>query len=190
MKYLLLLLLFPLVCFAQNNPNIYINQVGDNNTYNVSQEYSGDYIKITAGFMSPVDGNSFTVTQNGTGSLIAGIDLQSGINNTFNVIQGGSGNNVAKINGVVGDANGISVTQSGASNNTFILSTTAGTINSANTVNVTQSGNSGADKSFSLTLNGSSGATVTVIQDNPTVSNSGSMTISCLICGSYSYIRH
>jgi len=122
--------------------------------------------------------------------LIAGIDLQSGINNTFNVIQGGSGNNVAKINGVVGDANGISVTQSGASNNTFILSTTAGTLNSANTVNVTQSGNSGADKSFSLTLNGSSGATVTVIQDNPTVSNSGSMTISCLICGSYSYIRH
>lgn len=190
MKYLLLLLLFPLVCFAQNNPNIYVDQVGDNNTYTLSQEYSGNYIKITTGFISPTDSNSFTVTQNGTGSLVAGIDLQAGINNTFSITQSGSANNLATVTGLNGTANSITINQSGSSNNAFNLTATAGTLNSANTVNVTQSGNSGADKSFSLTLNGSSGATVTVIQDNPTVSNSGSMTISCLICGSYSYIRH
>jgi hypothetical protein len=58
-------------------------------------------------------------------------------------------------------------------------------------VNATQSGGVGADKSFSLNMNGTTGATVTVQQTNPTQSNSGSMSISCTSgsCGGYSYIR-
>ena len=189
MKYLILLL-FPLLCYAQSIPNIYIDQVGSYNTVNITQDANTEFAKITAGSVSDTDNNSYTINQQGYGNMVAGIDLQSGINNTFNIQQNGAGTYTALINGLNGSANSITVSQYGSATSTFHLETGANTINNADTINVTQGGNVGADKSFNLTLNGSSGATVTIVQDNPTVSNSGSMTISCLICGSYSYIRH
>lgn len=190
MKKLLFLLLFPLICFGQTTPNIYIDQAGNGNSFTVTQDYTGNYATIISGSQSAADYNVYNITQQGTGQLNASIELLSGYSNNISINQQGSGNNTATIQGLNGAANTISIGQSGAANNFFNLTATTGTINSGDTINVTQYGNGGADKSFNLTLSGSSGATVTVVQDNPTVSNSGSMTINCIICGSYSYIRH
>ena len=190
MKKLFLLLLFPLICFGQTNPNIYIQQAGDGNSFTVTQDYTGNYASIVSGSQSPADYNVFSITQQGTGQLNASIELLSGYSNNIAINQQGSGNNSATIQGLSGASNTINVGQSGAANNNFSLTATAGTLNSGDTISATQYGNAGADKSFNLTLSGSSGATVTIIQDNPSTANSGSMVISCIVCGSYSYIRH
>jgi len=108
---------------------------------------------------------------------------------------GGSGSKPSSGTGVGGaggngSANSISISQSGASNNTFNVIGGAGTTNNANTVTATQSGTAGADKSFTLNLNGTNGATVNVLQTNPLQSNTGSMSIQCASsCGTWSYIR-
>jgi hypothetical protein len=64
----------------------------------------------------------------------------------------------------------------------------ANTNNVNNTISATQSGS--AQKDFTLNMNGSNGATVTVQQTNPAQANTGSMTIQCTTCGAYSYIRN
>jgi len=184
------LLLLPLSSFAQDNPDIYIEQIGNNNQISITQEYSGNTAEITLGKSNESDNNSLTIVQQSIGQQIAQIDIPSGINNSVSINQQGTGNMVATVQGLNGSANAIMINQSGSSNNTFNLIATAGTVNNADVISVTQSGSAGADKSFTLNLNGSSGATVTVEQTNPYTANSGSMTIQCTVCGTYSYIRH
>ena len=66
-----------------------------------------------------------------------------------------------------------------------------GATNNNNTASITQAGGVGANKQFTLQLNGS-GIGATVVQDNATTPDSSSMSITCLTppCGGYSYIKH
>ena len=79
------------------------------------------------------------------------------------------------------------ICQIGAGNHSMTVTGGVGTTNSGDTINATQSGS--GDKTFQLNLNGTTGATVNVQQTNPTTPNSGSMTIQCITCGTYNYIR-
>ena len=186
MRFLFLLLLSFSV-YADNSINI--EQIGNNNQYTISQENDGKYVNISLGGVASSDNNTISVTQQDTGSHSASIELPNGINNGVSITQSGSGNQTTSIQNFIGSSNSISVNQSGASNNTFnVLGT--GT-NNANTISATQTGNLGADKSFTLNMNGTNGANVTIQQTNPTQSNSGSMSIQCYSgCGNYSYIRN
>jgi hypothetical protein len=187
MKYFLLLLISTSV-YATDN--IYIDQVGDNNTFTITQQDGPHYASVIVGKTSASDNNNITIEQKDTGTKNASVELTSGINNTIGILQQGIGNHTASILNLSGSSNGISINQSGAGSHSFALQGGTGTTNSGNTISATQSGGIGAEKSFSLTLNGTSGATVDVTQTSNT-SNTGSMTIQCLSgsCGSYSYIR-
>jgi len=175
---------------AQNNA-IYIDQVGSSNQLTVSQQGIGHSATITMGKEASVDSSSVSVTQQGTGAKTATVELPSGFNNTVGITQDGSGQHTTSILNFTGSANSVSVSQTGAANNTFTVVGGQGTTNSANTITATQTGNAGADKAFTLNMNGTVGASVTVQQTNPTQPNSGSMSINCVSgsCGAYSYIR-
>ena len=88
----------------------------------------------------------------------------------------------------MGNANSITSNQTGPGNHTLSVLGQSGTANNGNTITSTQSGS--GDKSFALGLNGTAGATVTIQQTNPAQANTGSMSIQCTTCGSYSYIRN
>jgi hypothetical protein len=105
------------------------------------------------------------------------------------MFQDGSGNHTAAIQNLNGAANNINFSQTGAGNHSMTITGVAGTTNSGDVITSTQSGGAGADKSFQLNLNGTSGAVVNVQQTNPTTPNAGSMTIQCVTCGTYNYIR-
>jgi len=168
-----------------------IDQIGNNNQYNIKQNYSGNFVDIAVGKEGSGDNNVIGVTQDGFGQQTANIKIPNGFNNTVSVTQNGVGNMVATVQNLNGSANNITINQSGASNNTMNIIGGTGTTNNANTINATQSGNAGADKSFTLNMNGTNGANVTIQQTNPTQSNTGSMSIQCYTnCGSYSYIRN
>jgi N-acetylglucosamine kinase-like BadF-type ATPase len=107
--------------------------------------------------------------------------------NYVGIKQQGPGLQTTKIELLNASNNIISVDQSGSANHTFNLTSAASTSNINNTITATQSGS--AAKEFTLNMNGSNGAQVTVQQTNPTQANTGSMTIQCTTCGSYSYIR-
>jgi len=170
--------------------HIYIEQIGSNNTFEVSQTGFGHLASIKAGLEGSVDTSSVSVTQQGAGAKSAIIELTNGYSNSLSITQEGAGQHSATVQNYAGSANSISITQTGNANNTFTVIGAAGTINNANTINATQSGGVGADKAFTLNMNGTTGANVTVQQTNPTQSNSGSMSIQCFGgCGSYSYIR-
>ena len=170
---------------------VIIDQVGSNNQYIITQDYTGNSINISVGKDSASDNNVIGITQGGFGQQTSNIKIPSGINNTVTVTQNGVGNMVATVDNMNGSANNITINQSGASNNTMNIIGGTGTTNNANTINATQSGNAGADKTFTLNMNGTNGANVTVQQTNPNQSNSGSMSIQCYTnCGSYSYIRN
>jgi hypothetical protein len=186
MRYLLFLLSFSV--FAADN-QINIEQVGNNNQYAITQEYTGKTVSISLGGVASSDNNTVSITQQDTGSHSASVELPNGINNGVSITQSGGGNQTTSIQNFIGTSNNITVNQSGASNNTFNVIGT--NINNANTISATQSGLSGADKSFTLNMNGTNGASVTVQQTNPIQSNSGSMSIQCYTgCGNYSYIRN
>jgi len=189
MKRFLILVLFAISAHAQNS--IYVDQVGNNNQIMIdqSQAYNGT-ATISIGSVSGSDSNAVNITQDGVGVMSSTVQINSGINNSITTNQVGVGTMIATVQNLNGSANSISISQSGAANNTFNVINGAGTTNNANTVTATQSGNAGADKSFNLTLNSTNGANVTVQQTNPTQANSGSMTIQCTTCGSYSYIRN
>ena len=91
-----------------------------------------------------------------------------------------------------GSGNGISVTQLGAGKHEFNVIAGTGTTNNGNTITGNQSGGVGADKWFNVNLNGATGATVNVVQDNATTADQASMNIQCLsgTCGTFSYIKH
>lgn len=205
---LLLLLLFPLTVWAQStqwNPNVYIDQVGDNNTINITQTDGNHYARVAIGANLPAgfwinptdvttgttagsDANYIRITQQGTGDKKASVEIPNGYSNSIILFQDGVGNHITTIQNLVGNANSITSNQTGSSNHTLAITGQSGTTNSGNTITSTQSGT--GDKSFSLGLNGTAGATVTIQQTNSTQANTGSMAIQCSTCGSYSYIRN
>lgn len=175
---------------AQTN-NIYIEQVGSGNMFAVSQDGGGHTATIKTGLGGSVDVSSINISQQGIGVKTATVELVSGYSNSVTVNQDGNGQHSATVQNYTGSANTISITQTGSANNSFSVIGGTGTTNNANNINVTQSGNVGADKLFTLNMNGTNGATVTVQQTNPTQSNSGSMSIQCFSnCTGYSYIRN
>jgi len=205
---LLLLLLFPVTVWAQStqwNPNVYIDQVGDNNTINISQDDGNHYARVAIGANLPAgswtnptnattgttagsDANYIRITQQGTGDKKAAVEIPNGYSNSIILFQDGVGNHTTAIQNLVGNANTINANQTGAGNHTLNITGQPGTTNSGNTITATQS--SAGDKSFALGLNGTAGATVTIQQTSPAQANTGSMTIQCTTCGNYSYIRN
>ena len=205
---LLLLLLFPLTVLAQStqwNPNVYIDQVGDNNTINITQSDGNHYARVaigtnlpseswvnanspTTGSTASSDANYVRITQQGTGDKKAAVEIPNGYSNSIILFQDGVGNHTTTIQNLVGNANSINSNQSGSGNHTLSILGQSGTTNGGNTINSTQSGL--GDKNFSLGLNGTAGATVIIQQTNPTQANTGSMAIQCTTCGSYSYVRN
>ena len=176
MKHLLFLLLLTTPVYAGS---VYIDQVGDDNNILVEQ------------------------TTNGNGEAIL---LSKGSNNTMAIIQQGDGNHTAfmgtpplgkNYDGTYitnssapnSDGNNLTILQSGSGNHTAAINLDSTTSNSNDTATITQSGD--ADKSFTLTLSGSS-ISATVVQDNPTTADHASMSIQCYTppCSGYSYTKH
>jgi len=160
--------------YAQSPPSygnfVYIDQIGNSNTTTVEQY---DNEKKQAAVVNNGDNNDFYILQQGTGNHIAAITPSSGAANATN-------NN-----------NNFSISQSGAGNHTASILMMDTTANSNNTASITQSGGVGANKQFTLQLQGS-GIGATVVQDNPTTPDSASMSIQCVSppCTGYSYTKH
>lgn len=186
MKNIFISLLFisTIACAGDNTINI--DQVGSNNTTEVTQDGYGHLVNINTGIDSDVDNTYIAITQQGTGAKNAQIDIRSGINNTIIVNQDGAGNHTAAIQNLSGSANGITVNQTGNSSHSLTIAGQTGTTNSGNTIDATQSGS--GSKQFDLTLGGTNGANVTIQQTGNTP-NIGNMLIQCNPCGAYSYIR-
>ena len=171
--------------YAQNN-YIYIDQVGNNNQVSITQDGTGHVAAVAIGATLPTNANDLKTGYGLGATPYTGIGVSEYNNVTIN--QQGVGSHTTTIELPRATNNLINVDQSGASNHTFSVSSTANTNNINNTVLATQSGS--GEKSFALTLDGTSGATVTVQQTSPTQANTGAMTIQCTTCGSYSYIRN
>jgi hypothetical protein len=204
----ILVLLFPALVWAQGtqwNPNVYIEQVGDNNIISITQSDGNHTAHVALGANLPAaswpvgttattgatassDSNYVHITQQGTGDKTARVEIPNGYNNSVILLQDGTGNHTANIKNLQGNSNSISIGQDGAGTHVMNIVGQSGTTNSGNTINATQSGS--GNKTFDLTLAGTSGATVTVTQNNPTQSNTGAMGIQCVSCGSYSYVRN
>jgi len=174
MKYIILLLL-PTIAFAQQTPPrppvtgnfVYIDQIGNNNTIVVYQE---DSERKQAAIISNGDNNDMLIVQQGTGNHTALISsFNSAISNSNNILN---------------------ITQQGAGNHTASIISN-GSNGSNNDARITQKGGVGADKQFTLQLQGS-GIGATVIQDNLTTPDSGTLSIQCLTppCNGYSYTKH
>jgi len=164
---------------------VYVDQVGNNNTIKIEQDGSSHLVGVALGAYLPTNNNDLK-----TGYTIGtNTYLGQGVSefNNINVKQAGPGMQTTKIELPNASYNLINVDQSGSANHTFNITSGANTINVNNTISATQSGS--AQKDFTLNMNGSNGATVTVQQTNPTQTNTGSMTIQCTPCGAYSYIR-
>jgi hypothetical protein len=205
---LLILILFPLTVWAQStqlNPNVYIDQVGDNNTINITQSDGNHYARValganlsseswvnannpTTGITAGSDANYVRITQQGIGDKKSAVEIPNGYSNSIILFQDGVGNHTTSIQNLTGNANTINSNQTGSGNHTLNITGQSGTINNGNTITSTQSGF--GDKSFSLGLNGTSGANVVIQQTNPNQINTGSMIIQCITCGNYSYIRN
>jgi hypothetical protein len=171
---------------------IYVSQIGDNNTINITQYGSGHSATVNLGLMSNVDNTSIAIDQKDSGPKLASISIPSGVNNGVNMLQQGSGSHSALLTNLNGSGNNINIDQNGAGNHALTVIGTNGSTNSGNTITSSQSGGTGADKTFTLTLDGATGATVGIQQTNSTQSNQGSMSIQCMpgTCGSWSYIRN
>lgn len=182
--FLIISLTFYLVAHAQPS-YVYIDQVGSNNQIKVEQDGGGHVVGVAIGTHLPSNSNDLK-----TGYTIgANPYIGSGTSefNNINIKQTGPGVQTTKIELPNASSNLITVDQSGAANHNFNIVSGANTNNINNTITATQSGS--AQKDFTLNMNGSNGATVTVQQTNPTQANTGSMTIQCTTCGTYSYIR-
>lgn len=205
---LLLLLLLPVTVWAQStqwNPNVYVDQVGDNNTIDIAQSDGNHYARVaiganlaaeswvnannaTTGTTAGSDANYVRIIQQGTGDKKAAVEIPNGYSNSIILFQDGVGNHTTSIQNLTGNANTINANQTGAGNHTLSITGQSNTTNSGNTITATQSG--AGDKSFGLGLNGTAGATVVIQQTNPTQANTGAMAIQCTSCGSYSYVRN
>jgi hypothetical protein len=187
--FFMLAVFMPKKARAADN-SIIIDQVGSNNTINVSQDGSGHYAKVVLGSISAVDNTTVSIDQKDSGPKFASVRINSGVDNGVNILQQGSGNHSSIMN-FTGSGNNISLDQSGSGNHEFNVIGASGSTNSGNTINATQSGGVGADKWFQVNLSGATGATVNVQQTNPTQAQQGSMNIQCSSgCGTWSYIRN
>ena len=177
MKYILFFFICSSAWAADNS--IVIDQIGDNNTVVITQDGTAHSVNVTMGTVSSADNNSIAITQQGTGAKTVALELTAGINNGVIITQDGGGAHVSNI----------TIGQSGNANHNFTIVGGTGTVNGGNTITATQSG--AADKAFTLNLNSTSGAGVTVQQTNPGQANTGNMSISCAAgtCGNYSYTR-
>ena len=148
---------------------VYIDQVGGNNTIYVEQK---DLDIKAALVVNNGDNNDFSISQQGMGNHIAAITPSVSAPNSVN-------NN-----------NTISIQQSGAGNHTASVLFDDPVANSNNIASIVQAGGVGANKQFTLQLQGS-GITANVLQNNATVPDSGTMAIQCLTppCNGYSYTR-
>ena len=192
MKYLLLALLIS-TAHAQQNTGIYIDEIGDNNTINITQDSSAEqFISIVMGKGSNVDNTIITVNQQDGGTKNAVIDLASGINNSVNISQQGTGNHSASIQNFIGSGNGITINQNGAGKHEFIVANDSSTTNNGNTITGNQSGGLGSDKWFKVYMNGATGATVNVLQNNAITPDAASMNVQCAAgtCGTFSYTKN
>jgi hypothetical protein len=169
-----ILLLLTVVVYAQTVPAtgnfVYIDQIGNSNNTTVTQN---DNEKKQAAVVNSGDNNDFYILQQGTGNHIAAITPGQGANNASN-------NN-----------NNFTISQTGAGNHTASILSMDTSSNSNNTASITQSGGVGANKQFTLQLQGS-GIGATVVQDNATTPDSASMSIQCVSppCSGYSYTKH
>lgn len=177
-------IILPQCSWAQSY--VYIDQVGSSNQVNISQDGGGHVAAVAIGATLPTNANDLK-TGYGIGTTPY---IGSGVSeyNNIAITQQGPAAHTTTIELPRASSNLITVDQSGPSNHTFSISSTANTNNINNTISATQSGS--GEKSFTLTLDGTNGASVTVQQTNPTQANSGSMTIQCVTCGAYSYIRN
>ena len=170
---------------AQSN-YIYIDQVGNNNQVSITQDGTGHLAAVAIGATLPTYVNDLK-TGYGIGTTpYNGVGTSEYNNITIN--QQGVGSHTTTVELPRASSNLITVDQSGSANHSLKIVSTANTNNVNNTISATQSGS--AEKSFALTLDGTNGAAVTIQQTNPTQANSGSMTIQCVTCGAYSYIRN
>ena len=184
----ILLLIAGYVWAADNT--ITVDQIGDNNNIHIQQQGVGHAATVNLGANSNVDYTTLTIMQRGSAKS-AEIEVKSGIVNAVGINQDGAGNHKAAIQNLTGSANDINITQTGAGRHEFnVIGGTGASINGT-TVSGNQSGGVGTDKWFTVNLNGSTGATVNVVQDGNTV-DQASMNIQCLsgTCGTYSYIKH
>ena len=177
MRYLITFLIFATVAYAdQPSPPtppaagnfVYIDQIGNSNNIVIYQE---DSDQKRAAIITNGDSNDYLVVQQGIGNHTALIgptpsNTSTNSNNILSILQQGAGNHTASIL----FSNPIS--------------------NSNNDASIVQKGGVGADKQFTLQLQGS-GIEAKVLQDNPTTPDSGSMSIQCLSppCTGYRYTK-
>ena len=187
----LLLITIGTMSFAQP-VNIQVDQIGENSSLTVTQDYDSHIFSILTGSVTNSDNNTISVTQQDIVPKTTMITLAGGTYNNITVNQSGSGSHVANIQNLNGSFNGIQLNQSGAGSHTFTVENQNGSTNNGNNIIATQSGGLNANKSFQLLLNGATGSTVNIQQSNPTVPDSSSMTINCTVgCGgTYSYVKY
>jgi hypothetical protein len=143
---------------------VYVEQIGNYNTIYVQQKDS--------------DQKRATVTATGN-------------NNDISLLQQGTGNHTTSIQGLNGSSNILNLNQSGAGNHELNIINMPSTVNSNNNITATQSGGAGSDKWFNVWLNGANGATVNVLQNNPSTPDQASMSIQCFSnCGTWSYSKN
>jgi len=172
-------LLFLLWITPASAGSVYIDQVGDSNNIFVEQVTNGN---PQATILNQGDSNNFTIIQEVNGNHQAFIGtppVGKNYDGTYNTNTNAANNN----------NNTLTIVQSGSGNHTAAINLDGTTSNSNNGAAIHQSGD--ADKSFVLNLSGS-GITAKVLQDNPIVPDSGSMSIQCLTppCSGYSYTKH
>ena len=189
--YFFLTLITACVAFAADN-KITVDQIGSGNNITIEQIGKGHEATANLGATTDVDNVTLTILQQGTGAKTTTVTIPAGINNSVNIQQNGSGNHVASIQNLNGSGNSVTVNQTGAGKHEFNIVNGTGNNNSGNTITGTQSGAIGSDKWFNVNLNGATGATVNVVQDNATTADQASMNIQCLsgTCGTFSYIKH
>jgi hypothetical protein len=170
MRYIpLYLILTTSIASAQTvtGNQVYIEQIGNNNIVYVEQK---DLDIKAASVVNKGDNNDFSISQQGLGNHTATItpSVTTSVNNN----------------------NTISIQQSGAGNHTASVLFDDPVANSNNVASIVQAGGIGANKQFTLQLQGS-GIGVNVLQDNATMPNAGTMLIQCLTppCSGYSYTR-
>lgn len=191
--YFVLVILLLVVGYAWAADNrIIVDQVGNNNTFNIDQIGTGHQTAVNLGAVSDVDSTYIAIQQKDSGAKTVAVGIQSGISNSVNILQEGTGNHVASVQNLTGSGNNITVNQSGAGKHELNVIGGAGVTTTGTTVSGVQSGGVGADKWFNVNLNGSTGAIVNVTQDNATTADQASMNIQCLsgTCGTFSYIKH
>lgn len=190
--YFVLVILLLIVGYAWAADNkIIVDQIGSGNTIVIEQIGKEHQATVSLGTATDVDNVTLTILQQGTGPKTATVTIPSGINNSVNIQQDGAGNHVASIQNLNGSGNSVTVNQSGAGKHELNVIGGAGVTTTGTTVSGVQSGGVGAEKWFNVWLNGSTGATVNVVQDGNTV-DQASMNIQCLsgTCGTFSYIKH